>query len=158
MHTGISGVQGQLSNATKSINKNNGLFPDIYKRDDNLDQVMVNNDIILTPGRTVHCADDILSGVLEETLLSKYFFSDDNINNIQKLIRYEFHKEKNDLIDNQSNIILLTIMRGIFLKYSNSVDRTLEKIKIQIQRLNGLVVQYSLGKIFSNYDMQKIFE
>ena len=59
MHTGISGVQGQLSNATKSINKNNGLFPDIYKRDDNLDQVMVNNDIILTPGRTVHCADDI---------------------------------------------------------------------------------------------------
>jgi len=87
--------------------------------------------------------------------LSKYFFSDDNINNIQKLIRYEFHKEKNDLIDNQSNIILLTIMRGIFLKYSNSVDKTLELIKIQIQRLNGLVVQYSLGKIFNNYDMHK---
>lgn len=155
LHTGISGVQGQLNNTGQSINKMNGLFPDIYKRHDNLDQVMVNNDIILTPGKTMNCADDILSGVLEETLLSKYFFSDDNINNIQKLIRYEFHKEKNDLIDNQSNIILLTIMRGIFLKYSNSADKTLELIKIQIQRLNSLVVQYSLGKIYSNYDMHK---
>ena len=96
MHTDISGVQGRLSNTVHSINKHNGLLPDIYKRNNNLDQVMVNNDIILTPGKTIHCADDILSGVLEETLLSKYFFSDDNINNIQKLIRYEFHKEKND--------------------------------------------------------------
>ena len=130
-------------------------MPDIYERHDNLDHIMVNNDIVLTPGKTIHCADDILSGVLEETILSKYFFSDDNINNIQKLIRYEFHKEKNDLIDNQSNIILLTIMRGTFLKYSNSADTTLDKIKTQIQRLNGLVVQYSLGKIFNNYDMYK---
>ena len=155
MHTGISGIKGQLNNTNKTIYKNNGLMPDIYERHDNLDHIMVNNDIVLTPGKTIHCADDILSGVLEETLMSKYFFSDDNINNIQKLIRYEFHKEKNDLIDNQSNIILLTIMRGIFLKYSNSVDKTLEKIKTQIQKLNGLVVQYSLGKIYSNYDMYK---
>ena len=44
-------------------------------------------------------------------------------------------------------------MRGIYLKYRNSADKTLEKIKLQIQKLNGLVVQYSLGKIYSNYDM-----
>ena len=73
--------------------------------------------------------------------------------NIQKLIKYGFYKEKNRRIDNQSNIILLTIMRGTFLKYSNSADKTLERIKLQIQKLNGLVVQYSLGKIFSNYEM-----
>ena len=95
LHTGISGVQGQLNNTGQSINKMNGLIPDIYKRHDNLDHVMVNNDIILTPGKTIHCADDILSGVLEETLLSKYFFSDDNINNIQKLIRYESRHSRN---------------------------------------------------------------
>ena len=46
-------------------------------------------------------------------------------------------------------------MRGIYLKYSNSADKTLEKIKLQIQKLNGLVVQYSLSKIYSNYDMYK---
>ena len=128
MHTDISGVQGRLSNTVHSINKGNGLIPDIYKRDNNLDQVMVNNDIILTPGKTVHCADDILSGVLEETLLSKYFFSDDNMKNIQKMIRYNFYNEKNKVISEQSNLILLTIMRGIFLKYSNSSARSAEDI------------------------------
>ena len=131
-----------------------GLMPDIYEYNDNMDNILVNNDIKITPGsRSMGCADDILSGVLEETLLSKYFFSDDNVMNIQKLIRYEFYKEKNKRIDYQSNIILLTIMRGIYLKYSNSADKTLEKIKLQIQKLNGLVVQYSLSKIYSNYDM-----
>ena len=46
-------------------------------------------------------------------------------------------------------------MRGIYLKYSNSADKTLERIKLQIQKLNGLVVQYSLGKIYSNYEMHQ---
>tara|TARA_Y100000389_G_C17305626_1_gene435236 strand:- start:308 stop:898 length:591 start_codon:yes stop_codon:yes gene_type:complete len=134
-------------------NNNNGLMPDIYMKKSNLDNVMVTNDIQLTPGKTVHCADNILSGVLEETYLSKYFFSDDNVLNIQKLIRYEFFKEKNQKIDYQSNITLLTIMRGIYLKYSNSSARSLEEIRSQIQKLNGMVVQYSLSKIYSNYDM-----
>jgi hypothetical protein len=134
-------------------NNNNGLMPDIYMKKSNLDNVMVTNDIQLTPGKTVHCADNILSGVLEETYLSKYFFSDDNVINIQKLIRYEFFKEKNQKIDYQSNITLLTIMRGIYLKYSNSSARSLEEIRSQIQKLNGMVVQYSLSKIYSNYDM-----
>uniref|UniRef100_A0A6C0C6Q8 Minor capsid protein P8 central region domain-containing protein n=1 Tax=viral metagenome TaxID=1070528 RepID=A0A6C0C6Q8_9ZZZZ len=142
-----------FDNNEPPINFNNGLMPKIYEHKDNLDHVMVNNDIKLTPGKTVHCADNILSGVLEETYLSKYFFSDDNIMNIQKLIRYEFFKEKDIKIDYQSNNILLTIMRGIFLKYSNSAARSLDEIKEQIIKLNDMVVQYSLGKIYSNYDM-----
>ena len=150
--TGISGLDGTvIDNVTGN---GPGLMPDIYEYDDNMDNILVENDIKITPGsRSMGCADNILSGVLEETLLSKYFFSDDNVMNIQKIIRYEFFKEKNDKIDYQSNITLLTIMRGIYLKYSNSVDKTLEKIKIQIQKLNGMVVQYSLSKIYSNYEM-----
>ena len=152
--TGTSGLDGTVID---NITGNGpGLMPDIYEYDGAMDNILVNNDIKIDPGsRSMGCADDILSGVLEETLLSKYFFSDDNVMNIQKLIKYEFYKEKNDRIDNQSNIILLTIMRGIYLKYSNSADKTLERIKLQIQKLNGLVVQYSLGKIFSNYEMHQ---
>ena len=150
--TGTSGLDGTVID---NITGNGpGLMPDIYEYDGNMDNILVSNDIKITPGsRSMSCADDILSGVLEETLLSKYFFSDDNIMNIQKLIRYEFYQEKKNKIAYQSNITLLTIMRGIYLKYSNSADKTLEKIKIQIQKLNGLVVQYSLSKIYSNYDM-----
>ena len=152
--TGISGLDGTVIDDVTGNGP--GLMPDIYEYDknDNMDNILLSNDIKITPGnRSMGCADNILSGVLEETLLSKYFFSDDNVMNIQKIIRYEFFKEKNDKIDYQSNITLLTIMRGIYLKYSNSVDKTLEKIKIQIQKLNGMVVQYSLSKIYSNYEM-----
>jgi len=152
--TGTSGLDGTVIDDVTGNGQ--GLMPDIYEYDGAMDNILVNNDIKIEPGsRSMGCADDILSGVLEETLLSKYFFSDDNVMNIQKLIKYEFYKEKNDRIDNQSNIILLTIMRGIYLKYSNSADKTLERIKLQIQKLNGLVVQYSLGKIFSNYEMHQ---
>ena len=65
-------------------------MPDIYEPiNDNMTSLLQRNDIKITPGsRSMGCADDILSGVLEETLLSKYFFSDDNVMNIQKLIRY----------------------------------------------------------------------
>ena len=150
---GISGIENNLGPVKGSLN--NGIISDIYMHNDNLDHVMVNNDIKLSDNKSIGCGEDILSGVLEETLLSKYFFSDDNIKNLQKLIRYEFWNEKKVAIDNQSNIILLTIMRGIFLKYSNSGDRTLEKIKLQIQKLNNMVVQYSLEKIYSNYEMYK---
>ena len=150
--TGTSGLEGTV---VDNITGNGpGLMPDIYEYDGNMDNILVSNDIKITPGsRSMGCADDILSGVLEETLLSKYFFSDENVMNIQKIIRYEFFQEKNNYIDYQSNIVLLTIMRGIFLKYSISGDKSLEKIKLQIQKLNGLVVQYSLSKIYSNYDM-----
>ena len=152
--TGTSGLDGTVIDDVTGNGQ--GLMPDIYEYDGAMDNILVNNDIKIEPGsRSMGCADDILSGVLEETLLSKYFFSDDNVMNIQKLIKYEFYKEKNGRIDNQSNIILLTIMRGTYLKYSNSADKTLERIKLQIQKLNGLVVQYSLGKIFSNYEMHQ---
>lgn len=150
--TSTSGLVGELNISNEP---GPGLMPDIYEPiNDNMTSLLQRNDIKITPGsRSMGCADDILSGVLEETLLSKYFFSNDNVMNIQKLIRYEFFQEKNDYIDYQSNIELLTIMRGIFLKYSNSGDKTLDKIKLQIQKLNGMVVQYSLNKIYSNYDM-----
>jgi len=133
------------------MSKKNGIIPDVYENTNNLQDILANNDVNFKERGA--CADNILSGVLEETYLSKYFFSDDNVMNIQKLLRYEFYKKKNAKIDYQSNTILLTIMRGIYLKYSNSAARSLDEIKEQIQKLNDMVVQYGLGKIYSNYDM-----
>lgn len=53
-----------------------------------------------------------------ETPLTFLFFSDNNIDNIQKLTRYLVWKETQYVIDNQSPSELLVIMRSIFLEYS----------------------------------------
>lgn len=53
-----------------------------------------------------------------ETLLTFLFFSKDNINNIQKLLKMLVFKQMNKVIDDQSNTELMIIMRSIFLEYS----------------------------------------
>lgn len=87
-----------------------------------------------------------------ETLLTFLFFSDDNINNIQKIIKMLVYKEMNKVIDNQSIIDLQIVMRSIFLAYSlhpKLIDESMspkEKKVLLIQytnevdRLNQLVV------------------
>lgn len=148
----ISGAELKLSDNSNEEPKN-GLISDIFTKKDNLEHIFIENDMTLTPGKSSNCSADILSGILEETLLSKYFFSDDNMKNIQKMIRYNFYNEKNKVISEQSNLVLLTIMRGIFLKYSNSGARSAEDIKMQVIMLNEIVTEYSLKQMYSNYDM-----
>jgi len=93
-----------------------------------------------------------LKGILDETLLSNTFFSTGNVQNIQNMIRYYFFQEKNQVISEQSNNELLTIMRGIFLKYSNSAANTMDEIKKEVQELNKVVTEYALKQIYINYD------
>jgi hypothetical protein len=95
---------------------------------------------------------DSLKGILDETLLSNTFFSVDNIQNIQNMIRYYFYQEKNEVISEQSNNELLTIMRGIYLKYSNSAANTMDEIKSEVQEINKVVTEFSLKQIYINYD------
>jgi len=96
---------------------------------------------------------DALKGILDETLLSNTFFSTGNVQNIQNMIRYYFFQEKNEIISEQNNNELLTIMRGIYLKYSNSAANTLDEIKKEVQEINKVVTEYALKQIYINYDM-----
>ena len=95
---------------------------------------------------------DSVKGILDETLLSNTFFSVDNIQNIQNMIRYYFFQEKNEIISEQSNNELLIIMRGIYLKYSNSSANTIDEIKSEVLELNNIVTEFSLKQIYINYD------
>ena len=95
---------------------------------------------------------DQLKGILDETLLSNTYFSIDNIQNIQNMIRYYFYQEKNEVISEQSNNELLIIMRGIYIKYSNSAANTLDEIKGEVLELNNIVTEFSLKQIYINYD------
>lgn len=100
-------------------------------------------------------------GLYGDTLLTDLFFSRINITNIQKLLRYVVHKEMNYVIDDQSEKELLTIMRSIFLTYSEhplyitpDLDpETVAKLKKQYtdecHRLNKLVVNETVPIIAS---------
>jgi hypothetical protein len=96
-----------------------------------------------------------------ETLLTYLFFSQENIDNIQKLLRMLVYKEMGKIIDNQSSTDLLIIMRSIFLSYSNHpelIDETmteekknilLAKYQSEVSRLNELVINYTVPQICS---------
>ncbi len=96
-----------------------------------------------------------------ETPLTYLYFSDKNIENLQKVIRYMVHKETGYVIDNQSQTELLIIMRSIFLEYSShpplldnkmSEERRSEillKYKNEVIRLNDIVINTVIPKIIS---------
>lgn len=76
-----------------------------------------------------------------ETLLTYLFFSDENVKNIQNLIRLAIHKEFNYVIDNQSVNELLIVMRAIFLEYS--AHPPLPKANITEQEKQELYKKYT---------------
>lgn len=96
-----------------------------------------------------------------ETPLTFLFFSNDNVMNIQKLIKYIVFKETTHIIDDQSQNELLVIMRAIFIEYnkhpkliteSMSDDEKLEllsRYKEEVFRLNDIVVNLIVPKVVS---------
>jgi len=135
--------------------KNNGLLGDIRNTTypENYYNVLDYKNSPETSSLKNCNTQDALKGILDETLLSNTFFSTGNIQNIQNMIRYYFFKEKNKVISEQNNNELLTIMRGIYLKYSNSAANSIEEIKKEVIEINKVVVEYSLKQIYINYDM-----
>ena len=91
--------------------------------------------------------DDATQGIFYETVLSKAYFSADNVQIIQNGIRAGVYKmSKKQFIIHEQNIdTIKIIMRSIFLQHAvNSPDR----IKEQIERLNNLVLEYAIPKVY----------
>lgn len=94
-----------------------------------------------------------LSNIQEVTPFSRLFFSQKNIKEIQRLIRYNVYvnSDKKHVIGNQDETELVIIMRGQYLQYAR-VRSDPEEYKKEIKRLNGLVVTYLLPDIISNIE------
>ena len=82
------------------------------------------------------------------TLLFHFFFSKQNITNMQKNIRYSVNKWSGFNVGDQSLIQLMIIMEGIFNSKARHLDESsapsrmlLEHIYGEISRLNELVLQ-----------------
>lgn len=88
-----------------------------------------------------------LKGDYENTLVSKVFFSAENIQIIQNGLRagvFQKSGERKLIIPNQNVDILKTIMRHVFLEYSVFQP---DQITEQVERLNSLVWDYTIPKV-----------
>jgi hypothetical protein len=84
-------------------------------------------------------AQEALQGIVEESLLSKVFFSEKNMDLIQKrIIRRVFEVTNGEyLIEPQCRADLLVVMRGVYLQQARNYPN---KIREQVLELDNLVV------------------
>lgn len=90
-----------------------------------------------------------VKGLVEQSALSDYFFSPENTKVIQDTIRFRVYQNTQFVIDYQSPEELYIIMRSIMLQHANFKVST-NDIIYEIQGLNKMVVDYSVGEVTSN--------
>ncbi len=91
------------------------------------------------------------------TVISKIMFSEKNINHIQKKIKTKIKKRHGYIISNQSEQILLNIMRDI---YNNNVTYSYSNKKELIEHLqflNNLIIEHCIDNIKKNIDEHNIY-
>jgi hypothetical protein len=88
-----------------------------------------------------------LVGQLDETPLSKAYFSDNNIQIIQNGIRAGVYRKSNGqyTIGSQDCDSIKIIMRAIYLQHSINQPTNLSK---QIEELNNMVLNYCIPKVY----------
>lgn len=94
---------------------------------------------------------DPLIGIWDSTLLSKTFFSKENMQIIQNGIRagvYEMSEKKN-IIPEQDCDSLKIIMRGFFLQYAKNQPNNISQ---QVCELNQIVLDYSIPKVIGELE------
>ena len=123
---------------------NNGRV-DIMNTDNKIHHLFTNNNNILSSYK------DALKGTFEDNILSKCYFSKENIQIIQNAIRYGVYTKSNQkyLIKEQNVDTLKIIMRSIYLQ--NSKNQPTD-ITGQIQQLNNLVIEYCVKQIYGEAD------
>jgi hypothetical protein len=95
---------------------------------------------------------DMLRGNWESTPVSSAFFSVENVERLQQLIRkgvFDRSQPKGYVIDNQSTDELKIIMRAIYYQYARNLP---QDIGAQLDDLNNKVCNWSVPHILSAVD------
>ena len=147
-----------------SVPTNNDISKKYIIDDTDIDKKKYNNptSVPLNNGVLYKSNTGSLKNIVGETLLTFLFFSEQNINNIQNIIKNVVYDETKRVIDKQSNDDLLIVMRQIYMKYSNhpplikitdsqQIQEKLKKMYTnEIVRLDQIVVNETVPGIISN--------
>lgn len=121
---------------------NNGRVGDIEVLDLNLPK---EGDIVINKDNQ----DTSVKGIVEKTAVSDVFFSDMNMDVIQKSIRYGVNQRTGKVVSKQSDNTIYIIMRSILLQYANFRVGVADLAE-EIRGLNSRVVEYCVDNISSN--------
>ena len=95
--------------------------------------------------------DYILGNSTQKTLVSDRFFSQDNIDELHKLIRFTVYDQAGFVVDRQSDDDLLIIMMSMYKQYSTfPVTCNSKELQKEIDRLNLYVMRDAVPDIISN--------
>lgn len=144
----LSGLNPNDEFKTKTMDQilgeiNNGRVADInifdnVTKDTRKDVIMSQNN-----------SESSVKGLVEETALSKYFFSNENIDALQQTIRYRVYQKTNEVIDYQSSNELYIIMRSVLLQHGNFRVSAKDLLQ-EVLQLNKRVEVYAVNEVASN--------
>ena len=114
----------------------------------------------ITPSREPILSENnvnTMSHSLEHSLVSRKFFSKDNINVIHKKIIIGVYEKSNKKysISNQNERELIIIMRSYYLQFAKNLDTNVQQ---QVDNLNKMVVDWSVEEIIKNIDQYIIYK
>ena len=95
---------------------------------------------------------DATKGIIEETLVTKIFFSPVNVKVINDTIRFYVYKTTDNQISTQSDEQLYVIMRAILLEFGNLVPH--DPLR-EVKRLNNKVVTKCVDEIITELKQYK---
>ena len=90
---------------------------------------------------------DIISNIVVPNALSRTFFSNDNVERIQREIVNNVYKQSQKVISRQSYQELQIIMKSIYLQYSRNLPNNIEE---QVFTLNKYVIDECVSIIVPN--------
>jgi len=96
---------------------------------------------------------EVIRGIVDPTALSDSFFSQLNVEEIQRLMRYMVWKQTKHVVSPQRESTLLVIMRSIFLQFSNMTASCDPKvIQKEVDRLNLFVLRDAVSTVLTGVE------
>jgi len=144
----IDGPDFLYGNSSASLGEridavNNGRVANIEVVEPNLPRV--GGDVVIDRDNQ----ETSVKGIIEKTAVSDLFFSDMNMDIIQKSIRYGVNRATGQVIGKQSDTTVYVIMRSILLQYAN-FGASVADLAQEIRGLNQMVVEYCVENVSSN--------
>jgi hypothetical protein len=143
-------INQQLSYTNSAPYSSSLLQKDVYKSQQNNINFSIESREEYTPHNTTNLANTVLRGIVEDNETSRLFFSQENINRIQKKIKvtvYERSQGKFKLEEDQDESDLVIVMRAVYLENcKNLLNQTVRQVKL----LNDSTVKYLLPDLLTN--------